>query len=192
MRDDSKNKYLAFNDIHETHFLTSDSIANSFSSHSNLSKIILDIDPKLIEDFRKVNSTIGGFILFPGNRIKGKMTINGERGFKNLISDRFDLTLECIRLHYLKIDSPLSEVLNRYSSFFALFENFRGYVDFFLLNDLVTSDYEKVVMFNEVPEIFKSSPVPKDKVSYLKYRDGSMEFTRMRNLRINNWAKTGQ
>jgi len=36
---------------------------------------------------------IGGMIVFPGNRIDGKMTINGARGCYRKISDRFDLTL---------------------------------------------------------------------------------------------------
>ena len=56
------------------------------------------------------------------------------------ISDRFDLTLECIRRHYLDQESPLAATLSRYADFFALFGDFRGYVSFFLLDDLVTED----------------------------------------------------
>ena len=52
-----------------------------------------------------------------------------------------DLTLECIRRHYLGQASPLSETLTRYGDFFALFGDFRDYVQFFLVNDLVTNDY---------------------------------------------------
>ena len=40
------------------------------------------------------------------------------------IADPFDLTLECIRRHYLGETSPLAETLRRYEQFFALFEDF--------------------------------------------------------------------
>jgi hypothetical protein len=61
------------------------------------------------------------------------MTINGARGFHPKIKDRFDLTVECIRRHYVDDPSPLSDTLARYEDFFGLFGDFRGYVDFFLL-----------------------------------------------------------
>jgi len=35
-------------------------------------------------------------------------------------------------------------VLDRYVDFFGLFESFQGYVEFFLLQDLVTDDYRTV------------------------------------------------
>ncbi len=43
---------------------------------------------------------------------------------------RFDLTLECIRRHYLDEPSPLSDTLAWYADFFGLFGDFAGYVDF--------------------------------------------------------------
>lgn len=51
----------------------------------------------------------------------------------NRWADRFDLTLECIRRHYLGQRSPLGETLARYRDFFALFEDFSGYVEFFMV-----------------------------------------------------------
>jgi Family of unknown function (DUF6994) len=68
-------------------------------------------------------------------------TINQARGTNQKIEDRFGLTLECIRRHYVGGVSPLKDDLARYASFFTLFGTFRGYVDFFLLQDLVTPDY---------------------------------------------------
>ena len=50
-------------------------------------------------------------MVFPGNRIDGKYTINVARGLNKKIADRMDLTLECIRRHYLGEDSPLRDVL---------------------------------------------------------------------------------
>jgi hypothetical protein len=40
--------------------------------------------------------------------------------------------------------SPLAATLARYADFFALFDDFGGYVDFFLLQDLVTTVGAKV------------------------------------------------
>jgi len=174
------------------YYLSSDSIANSLSTRTELTNVITEIEPELINEFQSLNSTIGAFIVFPRNRIDGKMTINGERGFNHFIADTFDLTLECIRLHYSNDKSPLSAVLGTYSPFFSLFQGFKEYVDFFLLNDLVSKDYKEVQMFDEVEGVFKTSPVPRSKQSYLEYREGSMEFTKRRNLRIENWSKNGQ
>lgn len=43
------------------------------------------------EEFRTVGYTIGGMMIWPGNRVDG-MTINGSRGFYRRIADRMDLT----------------------------------------------------------------------------------------------------
>ena len=52
--------------------------------------------------------------------------------------ERFDLTVECIRRHYQgDTTHPLAEAFDRYRDFFDLFESFAGYVDFWLLDDLV-------------------------------------------------------
>jgi hypothetical protein len=73
-------------------------------------KAIIDQFPEQEnEDFRTIAYTIGAMMVFPGKRIDGKQTINGERGFNRKISDRFDLTLECIRRFYLNSESPLEE-----------------------------------------------------------------------------------
>ena len=192
LSDKGPGPYLTYEGRMGKHFLSSDSIANSYGNRKRLSSLLNEIEPSLISSFRNLNSTLGAFIVFPGNRINGKATINGERGFNNLIADRFDLTLECIRRHYLGTDSPLEAVLNRYSDFFSLFDNFKSYVDFFLLNDLVSNDYSVVRYFNSIPEVFVDSPVPDSVESYLMYREGSMAFVTNRNLRIEKWAKNGQ
>ena len=98
-------------------------------------------------------------MVFPGNRIGRKMTINGARGFHPRIKDRFDLTVECIRRHYRNEWSPLSDALRRYADFFGLFGDFRGYVEFFLLQDLVTVDCSAVKFFTPF-EDFNTSPLP--------------------------------
>jgi hypothetical protein len=122
-------------------------------------------------------------MVFPGNRVDGKQTINGARGFTRKIADRLDLTLECIRRHYLGRPSPLDHVLARYRDFFALFEDFKGYVEFFILQDLVAHDYGAVKFFMPF-EDFNTPSVPKDADTYGEYRRLSIEFIEARNRRI--------
>lgn len=125
----------------------------------------------------------GGMIIFPANRVDGKSTINGARGLNHLIKDRIDLTLECIKCYYKNEISPLTEVLTRYSDFFGLFVNFQGYVEFFLLQDLVTEDFSKIKFFMHF-EDFKTSAVPKTLQEYLSYKDLTIKFVNERNQRI--------
>lgn len=135
------------------------------------------------EAFRAIGYTIGGMMIFPGKKIDGKQTINGARGLNRKIADRFDLTLECIRRHYLGQDSPLAETLARYDEFFALFGNFVGYVDFFFLQDLVTTDRSAVRFFMPFDD-FVSPSVPQNADAYIGYRDKSIRFIHARNRRI--------
>ena len=137
--------------------------------------------------FMAIAYTIGGMMVFPGNPVEGKWTINQARGCLPKISDRLDLTLECIRRHYEGQSSPLGETLARYNDFFALFESFSGYVDFFLLQDLVSPDGNTVTFLMSFDD-FKGPPAPTDDVTYREYRRRSIEFIEARNRRIDKWA----
>ena len=191
LSDTDSNSYLTYKFGREEIALSSDSISNSYRDKKSLSNILKDLTSE-VEKFRNIGSTIGGYILFPGKKIDGKMTINGSRGFNRKIADRFDLTLECVRLHYLGKPNPLENVLNQNSSFFKLFENFVGYVDFFLLQDLVNPDYELVYFLQPIKQVFESSPLPESKVEYLQYMQSSNSFTLKRNERIKQWATDNQ
>ncbi|WP_352311546.1 hypothetical protein, partial [Psychrobacter sp. W2-37-MNA-CIBAN-0211] len=81
----------------------------------------------------------------------------------------FDLTLECIRRHYEGEASPLDQALLRHADFFRLFEDFRGYVDFFLLQDLVTDDYTSVRFFTPFDN-FTTPALPGTPEAYERYR----------------------
>ena len=188
LSDTDSNSYLTYKFGREEIALSSDSISNSYRDKKSLSNILKDLTSE-VEKFRNIGSTIGGYILFPAKKIDGKMTINGARGFNQKISDRFDLTLECIRLHYLGKPNPLQEVLDQNSSFFKLFESFAGYVDFFLLQDLVNSNYESINFFTPVNQLFESSPLPATQEEYLQYMKGSTSFTTKRNERIKKWIR---
>lgn len=134
--------------------------------------------------------TVGSSILFPGDVRNRKMTINSARGFHPRIADRFDLTLECIRRHYLNQPSPLADTMDRYADFFRLFINFEGYVSFFLLQDLL-DDSAKSIAFFHTFDNFATPAVPRTAASYLSYVAASDQFIRARNERIRRWGNQG-
>ena len=140
-------------------FLSSDAITHTYINVKKMAHILDHVPPADHDPFFDLCSTIGAYIIFPSKRVNSKMTINGSRGVNHKIQDRFDLTLECIRRFYLKLDSPLSETLERYSSFFRLFYDFKGYVDFFLLNDLVDNNYSEINFWHPFRN-FEGSPLP--------------------------------
>ncbi|GHS86178.1 hypothetical protein AGMMS49957_03880 [Synergistales bacterium] len=133
-------------------------------------------------------------MLFPGNRVlydgKERPTINGERGLNHKISDRFDLTVECIRRFYNGEESPLHGCLNRYSGYFAIFDNFEGYIKFFLLQDIVNENYTVVKMFTEFNPDFKMKPVPQTADVYRDYMENTINFLNKRNKRMLNWVQS--
>lgn len=164
-------------------FLSSDSVIQTFTRWAALRSITEQCSDAENEAFRTISYTIGGMMVFPGNRVDGAMTINGARGFTRKIADRMDLTLECIRRHYLGEASPLDGTLRRYADFFAIFGDFRGYVDFFLLQDLVTDNHAAVRFFLPFDD-FRSPSVPRDIDAYRHFRRLSIAFVEARNRRI--------
>ena len=161
--------------------LSSDIMVNSYVSAKRLSHII-SLGPReypsALED---LSHTVGNFIIFPQNRVGKMMTINGARGCAHKIQDRFDLTLECIRRHYCNEASPLSDALERYADFFRLFVSFEGYVDFFLLDDLVSNNG---VSFFLPFDDFKTPALPQDWEEYLRYAEKASDFIASRNARV--------
>jgi hypothetical protein len=116
------------------------------------------------------------------------MSINQARGMHPEIKDRFDLTLECIRRHYAGQANPLGNALAVHAGFFGLFGDFAGYVDHFLLNDLVTGDYASVRFYTEFDD-FPSDPLPASSVAeYREYMRRLIDFIRARNARIDGYA----
>ena len=164
-------------------FLASDSVIPTFTRHVRMAPVVGGVPLEQREEFLRLSYTIGGMMVFPGNKVDGKMTINGARGCHPLIRDRFDLTVECIRRHYSGDPNPLSDVLCRYDAFFRLFGDFRGYVDFFYLQDIV-SDSASAVRFATEFNDFKSSVVPRNVDEYVKYMQATESFIRGRNARI--------
>ena len=179
------NSYLYHKSSMGEFFLGSDAIINSYR-HSKRKSWLYKKIPKEMDELFDIGSTIGGYIIFPSNKIAGFHTINQGRGVNNLIDDRFDLTLECIRLFYLNEKSPLYNILKKYENFFYLFENFEGYVKFFLLDDLIKNkkinfflpfnNFDKPVSFSNTDE-------------YLIYKKNVISFIKARNKRIEKYIK---
>ncbi|MDP4039724.1 MAG: hypothetical protein Q8P57_04050 [Candidatus Pacearchaeota archaeon] len=167
-------------------FLGSDAITHSYKNQKRKSWIVKQISNEVNELF-KSGSTIGAYIIFPNKRIDGNHTINQARGVNNLIDDRFDLTLECIRLFYLGQKSPLYDTLLRYKNFFNLFDNFIGYIQFFLLDDIL--DENKKIKFYLPFDNFKTRPTFSDINEYSLYKKRVINFINSRNKRIDNYIK---
>ncbi len=161
----------------------SDSISHSYTRVKSMEHVIKEIPNEDIESFFNTCCSIGGYLIFPRNRIDNKMTINGARGCNRKIKDRFDLTLECIRRLYANEKSPLSDVLERYHDFFKLFRDFRGYVDFFLLQDLVSEDYSRIKFY--IPfQSFDDSALPDSVDKFITYKSSITSFVKRRNNRM--------
>ncbi len=173
--------YLYHNSTLGEFSLGSDAITHSYKYHIRKKWLTEEIQDDVNELF-DAGSTIGGYTLFPKNRLDGKHSINQARGVNSLIDDRFDLTLECIRRFYQGQESPLFETLVRYRAFFDLFGSFTGYVQFFLLDDLV--DENEGIKFYLPFDGFQTRPMFSDVEDYLQYKKGVMSFIAARNRRI--------
>ena len=178
--DYANNLMLTWNDFR----FSSDSIIVSFryKKYEDIIKRVMsrvDNYKKFYEKFIRRAYTIGGMIIFP----KHQQSINQCRGTNPFISDRWDLTLECIRRYYIGEYSPLYENLIRDKEFFDLFVDFKGYVDFFYLQDMVNKDYS--VVDNWCGDFsFSESGLPKTVHDYLVFIEKEITFLNKRNNRI--------
>jgi len=164
-------------------WLASDAVIPSFTREAKIQHVVNCIPQKQLDWFNTIGYTIGGMMLWPGQRIDRKMTINQQRGCHPRIKDRFDLTVECVKRHYDGSPSPLSDTLARYNDFFDLFLNFKGFVEHFLLQDMVSSDFSSVNLFRPFNG-FDDSPLPKSPSEYNEYMADAIQFIEARNRRI--------
>lgn len=124
-----------------------------------------------VESYLHESYTIGGMIIFP----KHIGSINQVRGTNTKIRDRWDLTLECIRRYYKGEDSPIYKTLLQDRDFFDLFVDFRGYVDYFFLQDCVTDDYSEVNFWVGKGD-FSEEPLPNTVAGYLHWIESQIIF----------------
>ena len=168
--------------------LTSDAFIHTYSTWIRTKELIEKIPIKEIEYFQYISYTVGGCILFPGNPINGLSTMNQERGTNKYINDRMDLTLECIKRYYNNKKSPLFETIKRYEDFFRLFEDFKGYCEYFLLQDLVTEDFSRINFFLPFDD-FVYNILPKNLDEYYNYKTRCIDFLNKRNNRIFEYSR---
>lgn len=180
----------------EALFLSSDRVMPTWWNWSDT--IALREDRELTARILASNPVLdnmGGIIMWPGWKLNNKPTLNQERGFsqKARIADRFDLTLECIRRAYAGTFAsdvnPLGPALERYWEFFALFGDFDGYVEFWMLQDLLTEDGQRVAFFMEgdLPDgwdFATRSPLPATIEQYDEYLRNAQAFVLKRNDRM--------
>jgi hypothetical protein len=185
LEDGRPGNYLVHRSDLGVFYLSSDAVIATLTKRARA--IVEQLPDDERRQFSTIGYTMGGMMLFPSNKVGGQMTLNGARGFHPTIADRFDLTLECIRRHYRGAISPLGDTLARYDTFFALFGDFSGYVDHFLLHDLVTGDREGIRFFTPFDD-FRTPAVPRDVESYREYQRRSIEFVEARNQRIADWC----
>ena len=165
----------------------SDSIIVSFRYKRY--KYMIDLVKQCVGDYRSFYEdltrkayTIGGTIIFP----KHPLSMNQIKGTNKLISDRWDLTLECIRRYYHGENSPLHNTIIRDKEFYDLFVDFKGYVDFFLLQDAVSDDYSKVDIWCGNTN-FVEDALPKTIEEYFDFIKHEFVFLEKRNHRINRY-----
>ena len=145
-------------------------------------RLVGDIEAYYEELVRRSYS-IGGMIIFP----KHTNSMNQVRGKNALISDRWDLTLECIRRYYKGESSPLSQIIESDKAFFDLFVDFKGYVEYFFLQDCVSEDYATVDIWCGDTS-FKKSGLPETVRDYLEFIRKEHEFLDKRNVRIKDYC----
>lgn len=178
--------FLKWNDM----YFGCDSITASFLHYRfPLKKYVEDYIPNFTEfkkDYLHKTYTIGGSIIFPMVR----WSMNQARGCNLRICDRWDLTLECIRRFYVGEPTPLDKALERSSEYFRLFVDFKGYVDFFLLQDCVDS-YGNVKFWLDTP-LFDTMPMPKNIEEYYKWINSQLDFVKKRGLRIQEYCMKQQ
>jgi hypothetical protein len=162
--------------------LTSDSVVPTYKRYkrAEAQRIREGIAPERLDQFEVISGTIGAITLFPGYRVGTANTLNMHRGRDPYVCDRMDLTLECIRLHYLKRPNPLAKTLELYPEFFALFGDFDGYVEHFLFQDLVKGG--RVATF--LPLDLSRAGLPQGPAEYEMFMDRSIAFVQGRNARI--------
>jgi hypothetical protein len=107
-----------------------------------------------------------------------------------LLKDRFDLALECIRRWYQGVESPLLKHIDRYGDFFKLFDDFRGYYKFFLLDDLVNENTGGILFWLPFIDFGKTKPLPENVAAYREYMKNATNFVKARNMRILEYANS--
>jgi hypothetical protein len=124
-----------------------------------------------------------------------KWTVNQAKGCEPKISDRFDLTLEAIRLYFAgttnRDANPLGDVLDAYGWFFERFGKgaggFQAYVDYFFLSPFVSGGRVVPLYGHELN--FGDALPHRSEATYRDYIDLQTKAVGARNELIARWWK---
>lgn len=184
-----------FFELGEPLFLSSDAAIPTWWRWKETERLRAE-DPELkarIDDAYWPLYAMGGMLMFPGRSVGRQWTINQAKGcLKTKVADRLDLTVECIRLHYdgehADERNPLGSTLLRYKGFLDLFGTFSGYIDFWLLQDLVTPDRKRVHFFMEGDlahyDFTTRYAIPQSAGDYDTYLRNALDFVDNRSERM--------
>jgi hypothetical protein len=145
--------------------------------------------------------TVGGYIVFPNqlaqqlptsiNSTARRWSVNQARGMERQISDRFDLTLEAIRLFYdgtlHRSENPIGDVLEAYGWWFDLFgkgvDGLLAYANFFFLTPMLDAQ-GRVKPFEPLTLAFDHALPKNDETAYRAYIAAQVDFVRRRNEHV--------
>ena len=179
--------------VHGDVRVSSDTIATTHSNYRRLgtAQMWASLSEPDQQRYDRLFYTIGGFIIFPTR----PQSLNQRRGTNASIADRFDLTLECIRQHYLgRTDNPLVDVLRLDADYFRLFgegaDGFAAFVEFFHIQHLASPDSVRWLDGHAGREwAFDRPPLPQTIDGYRRYLDNVATFVADRNARIRDWCE---
>ena len=178
----NRRRYLYHESDLGRFFLSSDAIIRTFCRHPRAASIMAQIPEAEQEAFNRQGYTIGGMMVFPGNRINNKQTINQRRGITPASPTGSTVTLECIRRHYLGQASPLADTLELTpSSSTCLATSGATWISSSCRDDLVVDGLAHCPVPPAVRPHSHDSGDTEDPDEYLLYRQASLEFVGARN-----------
>jgi hypothetical protein len=182
----------------EQHWYGSDAITHSYTTWQ-LPKALADAKAGLSEEERAAYLappyTIGSSIIWPV-KSSARPSMNQARCFgpaRRTIADRIDLTLECIRRHYLGLpsDDYLGQAIRAYAEFFDLFQGFAEFVEFFHLQPLVAPEGVRS-LFNMSELLgdygFEGAATPSTTEEYVAYRRNTLAVIAERGRLMADWV----
>lgn len=163
--------------------LASDSLINSMTHWSRLRPVLASVPEDEQEAFRVRASSVAATGLWPKRSGPSGQSINQARGQHPHVADRLDLTVECVRRHYIGEQSPLANALNGAADFFALWPDWRTWITWWLLDDLLDNDGE-IRWLLPFSEFGAEKAWPTTPVDWRSYRDCCFDFIERRAARM--------
>ena len=186
MRDTTPGVYLHHRSDLGDFQLSSDAVIATFIRYAATARVIGQVPQAEHDEFDRLGYTMGGMMVFPGNKVDGKLTLNAARGFNRKISDGWTSPWSASDA----TTGTRTARSARTSAVRRLLRPVRGLPGLRRLlpaADLASADYETVRFFMPFND-FDPAVIPRDLHTYLEFRRLSIEFTEARNRRIDQLA----